>query len=52
VGKEDAMNVTACCDARELTYCEELCIFATEDEAKTEGSETFWYSLPEGFSGP
>jgi len=51
-GREDAMNATACCDATELTYCEELCIFATEDEAKTAGSETFWYTLPEGFSGP
>ena len=46
------MNATACCEGEELTYCEELCIFATEDEAKTEGSETFWYTLPEGFSGP
>jgi len=50
--KEDAMNARACCDGTELTYCEELCIFATEDEAKKEGSETFWYTLPEGFSGP
>ena len=48
--KEDTMNATACCEGEELTYCEELCIFATEDEAK--GSETFWYTLPEGFSGP
>lgn len=44
------MNATACCIGKELTYCEELCIFATEDEAK--GSETLWYTLPEGFSGP
>jgi hypothetical protein len=50
--KEEPMNATACCDGTELTYCEELCIFATEHETKTEGSETFWYSLPEGFSGP
>jgi len=50
--KEDTMNATACCNGKELTYCEELCIFATEDEAKTEGSETLWYTLPEGFSGP
>ena len=50
--KEDAMNARACCDAREQTFCEELCIFATDDEAKAESSETFWYTLPEGFSGP
>jgi hypothetical protein len=48
--KEDVMNAGTCCDVKELTYCEELCIFATEDEAK--GSDTFWYTLPEGFSGP
>jgi hypothetical protein len=47
--KEDTMNATACCNGKELTYCEELCIFATE---KTEGPQTFWYTLPEGFSGP
>jgi hypothetical protein len=47
--KEDAMNATACCNGKELTYCEELCIFATE---KTEDPQTFWYTLPEGFSGP
>ena len=46
------MNARACCDARELTYCEELCILATEDEARAENSEPFWYNLPEGFSGP
>lgn len=40
-GKEDAMNATACCDGRELTYCEELCIFTTEDRAKTENPQTF-----------
>ena len=50
--KEDTMNATACCEGKELTYCEELCIFATEDNAKTEEPETFWYTLPEGFSGP
>jgi hypothetical protein len=50
--KEDTMNVTACCEGEELTYCEELCIFATEDKAKTEEPETLWYTLPEGFSGP
>jgi hypothetical protein len=47
--KEDTMNATACCNGKELTYCEELCIFPTE---KTEGPQTFWYTLPEGFSGP
>jgi hypothetical protein len=47
--KEDTMNATACCNGKELTYCEELCIFATE---KTEGPQTLWYTLPEGFSGP
>jgi len=47
--KEDAMNATACCNGKELTYCEELCIFASE---KTEDPQTFWYTLPEGFSGP
>jgi len=50
--KEDAMNATACCDGKELTYCEELCIFATEDRAKTEESQTLLYTLPEGFGGP
>jgi hypothetical protein len=50
--KEEAMNATACCEGRELTYCEELCIFATGDRAKTKDSRTFWYTLPEGFSGP
>jgi hypothetical protein len=50
--KEDAMNATACCNGKELTYCEDLCIFATEERAKTEDSQTFWYNLPEGFSGP
>ena len=47
--KEDTMNATACCNGKELTYCEELCIFATE---KREDPQTFWYTLPEGFSGP
>jgi len=51
VGEPGAMIETNC-DARELTYCEELCVFATEDEAKTKGSETFSYTLPKGFSGP
>ena len=50
--KEDTMNATACCEGKELTYCEDLCIFATEERAKTEDSQTFWYNLPEGFSGP
>ena len=50
--KEDAMNAKACCDGTELPYCEELCLFATEDEAKTESSETLWYTLPEDFIGP
>ena len=50
--KEDTMNATACCNGEELTYCEELCIFASEDRAKTEDPETLWYTLPEGFSGP
>jgi hypothetical protein len=39
--KEDGMNATACCEGKELTYCEELCIFATRDRAKTEDSQTF-----------
>jgi hypothetical protein len=50
--KQDAMNARACCEAKELTYCEELCIFATEDKAKTEKPKTFWFTLREGFSGP
>jgi hypothetical protein len=50
--KEDTMNATACCEGKELTYCEDLCIFATEDRAKTEDPQTFWYTLSEGFSGP
>ena len=43
------MNATACCNGKKLTYCEELCIFATE---KTGDPQHFWYTLPEGFSGP
>ena len=50
--KEDTMNATACCHGEELTYCEELCIFATEDRAEREYPQTLWYTLPEGFGGP
>jgi hypothetical protein len=49
--KEDAMNAVACCEGEEMTYCEEVCFFATEDKAEPEDPQPFWYNY-EGFGGP
>ena len=49
--KEDAMNAIACCEGEEMTYCEEVCFFATGDEAEPVDPQPFWQTY-EGFGGP
>jgi len=49
--KEDTMNAAACCEGEELLYCEELCLFATEDKAEPEDPEPLWY-ISEFAGGP